>query len=292
MRAGGRCSRLCSPTTESFPDNLFSGPAAVVARALHSQVPGGEAVSGARAVPLPVGALYCYIGTLDPRRVTQNTRSTKFGQKFNSVERHGHKSMTVSNRFRFGVSRRGFRGMLVRAGREEGSSMVEFGLVVPVLSMFLIGIIYGGITFYDYTILANAVSDGAATLAMGRGNNGVQGNQAPCEAAELMVQTSAYTLNQSLVSVATPTFVGQQNSTAFSSCSVTTGTNPSNGGSCTASAPCQILVSGEMGTISATYPCILTIPFAGINLCPLKGNAACGTGVSSCIGAETTIRLE
>jgi len=183
--------------------------------------------------------------------------------------------------------------MLVGARREEGSmSLYEFAMVLPALSMLLVGIVYGGITFYDYAILANAVADGAATLAMGRGNNGVQTNQAPCAAAELMVQTSAYSLKQSLVSVAVPTFVGQQSSTAFSSCSMTTGTNPSNGGSCTASAPCQILVSGEMGTISATYPCILTIPFAGINLCPLKGNAACGTGVSSCIGAETTIRLE
>jgi Flp pilus assembly protein TadG len=171
-------------------------------------------------------------------------------------------------------------------------SLYEFAMVLPVLSMLLVGIVYGGITFYDYAILANAVADGAATLAMGRGNNGVQTNQAPCAAAELMVQTSAYSLKQSLVSVAVPTFVGRQNSAPKSSCSVTTGTNPSNGGSCTASAPCQILVSGEMGTISATYPCNLAVPFSGINLCPLNGAAACGAGVSSCIGAETTIRIE
>jgi len=174
-------------------------------------------------------------------------------------------------------------------------SLYEFAMVLPVLSMVLVGIIYGGITFYDSTILANAVADGAATLAQGRGNNGVQTNQAPCTAAELMVQTSAYTLKQSQVSVAVPTFVGQQNSAPKSSCSVTTTTvtNPSTGKPCSTLAPCQILVSGEMGTISATYPCNLTVPFTGINLCtPLQGTATCATGVTSCLAVQTTIRIE
>jgi Flp pilus assembly protein TadG len=183
------------------------------------------------------------------------------------------------------------RRTFIRAGRQEGSSLLEFGLIVPVLSMFLVGIIYGGITFYDYAILANAVADGAASLAAGRGNNGVQGNLAPCTAAQLTVQNSAYNLNKTNVTVAAITFTGPTGSTASSSCSITSGTNPT-GGNCSPSAPCQILVSGEMGTVSATYPCILTIPFAGINLCPLKGNAACGTGVASCIGAQSTVRLE
>jgi Flp pilus assembly protein TadG len=226
--------------------------------------------------------------------VRQSIRSIEYGWKYNFVERHGHKLMTVSNRFKLRLVRRGLRHIFVRTRREEGVStvMYEFAMVLPVLAMVLIGITYGGITFYDYAILANAVADGAATLAQGRGNNGVQTNQAPCTAAELMVQTSSYTLKQSQVSVAVPTFVGQQNSAPKSSCSVTSGTNPSNSGSCTPAAPCQLLVSGEMGTISATYPCNLTIPFSGINLCPLNGAAACGAGVSSCVGAETTIRIE
>jgi Flp pilus assembly protein TadG len=184
------------------------------------------------------------------------------------------------------------RRTFVRAGRQEGSSLLEFGLIVPVLSMFLIGIIYGGITFHDYVILANAVADGAATLAQGRGNSGVSGNQAPCTAAELMVQASAYTLNQPKVSVAQPTFTAGENSTVTSGCDVTTGTNPSNGNPCSVATPCQNLTQGNMGTISATYPCNLTVPFTGINLCPAQGAAACGTGVTSCIVAQTTIRIE
>ena len=200
--------------------------------------------------------------------------------------------MPVSKGFNFRVARRGLRRTFVGSKREEGSSLFEFAVVLPVLSMLLVGIVYGGITFYDYSILANAVADGAATLAMARGNNGVQGSSAPCTAAQQMVKTSAYTLDQSHVNTALPTFLGPENSTAKSSCSVTTGTNPSNGGACTVAAPCQILVSGETATISATYPCNLTVPFSGINLCPIKGTAACGTGVTSCIGAQTTIRIE
>lgn len=200
--------------------------------------------------------------------------------------------MTVSKGFNFRVARRGLRRTFVGARREDGSSLFEFAMVLPVLSMLLVGIVYGGITFYDYAILANAVADGAATLAQGRGNNGVQTNQAPCTAAELMVQTSAYTLKQSLVNVSTPTFGAGQFSTVTSSCSQTTGTNPSNGNPCTTSAPCQILNQGNVATISATYPCNLTIPFSGINLCPTKGAAACGTGVASCVSAQTTIRIE
>jgi Flp pilus assembly protein TadG len=150
-------------------------------------------------------------------------------------------------------------------------------MVLPLLSMLLVGIIYGGITFYDYVVLANAVADGAATLATGRGNNAAQGNQSPCTAAQLMVKASAYNLNQSNVTVPLPTFTGS----GGSSCPVTTGTTTTGG-----------LVLGDYGIVSATYPCSLAIPFTGLNLCPLKGTAACGTGVSSCIGAQTTIRIE
>ena len=197
--------------------------------------------------------------------------------------------MTVSKGFNFRVARRGLRRTFVGARREDGSSLFEFAMVLPVLSMLLIGIIFGGITFYDYTILANAVADGAAALAQARAS---QASSAPCTAAIQMVKTSTYTLNQSLVNVATPTFTAGQNATVASGCTLTSGTNPLNGNACTVAAPCQALVQGNMGTISATYPCNLTIPFSGLNLCPSKGAAACGTGVASCISAQTTIRIE
>ncbi len=198
--------------------------------------------------------------------------------------------MTVSNRFGIRAAKRGVSRISVRTRREEGSSLYEFAVVLPVLSMFIIGIIYGGITFYDYSILANAVADGATALAQGRGNSTTQGPA--CTYAQTTVQTSAYSLKQSLVNVSTPTFAAGQNAAVSSSCSATSGTNPLNGNPCTTSAPCQKLTKGDAGTISATYPCNLTIPFTGINVCPQTGAAACGAGVASCISAQTTIRIE
>jgi len=167
--------------------------------------------------------------------------------------------------------------ILDRHGRYTGSALSEFAVVLPVLSMLLVGIIYGGITFYDYVVLANAVADGATTLAVSRGNNTVQGDSSPCTAAQLMVRSSAHSLKQANITIAPITFTGP----GGSSCATTTSGKTTGG-----------IVAGDMATISATYPCNLAIPFSGINLCPLKGSAACGAGVASCIGALTTIRIE
>ena len=77
--------------------------------------------------------------------------------------------MTLSNRFNFRPTWRVVRRTFVRLGRAEGSALFEFLMVFPLLSVFLVGIIYGGITFYDYEELANAVAVGARTLANNRG---------------------------------------------------------------------------------------------------------------------------
>ena len=122
--------------------------------------------------------------------VRQNIRSIESGWKYNFVERHGHKPMTVSNGFRFRLGRRGLRRMLVRARREEGSSLYEFAMVLPVLSMLLVGIIYGGITFYDYAMLNYAVAIGAKTVA----NNRAVGSATPnaCTLGENALTKAAY----------------------------------------------------------------------------------------------------
>jgi Flp pilus assembly protein TadG len=196
--------------------------------------------------------------------------------------------MTVSNRFSFRVARRGFRGMLVRAGHEEGSSLVEFGLVVPLLSMLLLGIIYGGITFYDYATLANAVAIGAKTVASNRGAANA------CTLGEAALAKAAYNLNQNLLTIDT----GASGSETFITTSGTPGTSS-----------CTNLTYTEAVTMTATYPCSLTIPFANINLCPVPQGTiteTLPTGVGSntvnvtigkclyaeCISSTTTVRIE
>jgi len=175
-----------------------------------------------------------------------------------------------------------------RAGREEGSTLFEFAVVLPVLSMVLIGIIYGGIMFYDNTVLANAVAVGARTLAT---SAGMPTNA--CTLAETALTNAAYSLNPGLITInngpGTETF--------------TTPAGIQGGSTCTA------LKTGETATMTATYACNLTIPFANINLCPvasgtLTEKVPTGVGTDTvtvtlrncphayCVSATTAVQIE
>jgi Flp pilus assembly protein TadG len=157
---------------------------------------------------------------------------------------------------------------IIRLGGEEGHALYELALMVPMLSMLLVGIIFGGITFYNYVELTNAVAAGASVLA----NSRSAGSNA-CTQAENAITSAAGNLTTSQLTIATPSFAGA------SSCAST-------------------LVQYDAGTVSATYPCNLPIPFTGtpgINLCPVLGttsktkNASCPT--TYCISASTTVSI-
>ena len=217
------------------------------------------------------------------------------------AERHGHKPMTVSNRFRFRVARRGLRRMLVRIRRDGGSSLFEFALVVPVLSVLLVGIVYSGITLYDYVALDYAVSIGVRSVA----NNRAAGSATPnaCSLGETALQQAAVGLNTSSSVLTIDT--GPQTETFTRNSTLVGDTNPPS--SCTA------LQAGDTVTMTATYPCNLTIPYAHINLCSVKEgpvstnvpywSATSGDTVAStvtgncpytngCIAATATARIE
>ena len=130
------------------------------------------------------------------------------------------------------------RRTIIGAGREVGSQLFEFALVLPLLVMLLVGIIKGGVLFYDYVVLADAVAAGARTLATNRYN----GNA--CTLAETALKNAAYNLNQSLITIQPETFTGAGGST------------------CTALSP------NDAVTVSATYPCDMNIPFLGANFWP------------------------
>lgn len=211
------------------------------------------------------------------------------------MERHGHKSMTVSNGFNFRAAKRGLRRIFVRTGRQEGSTLFEFGMVVPLLSIFLVGIIYGGITFYDNVVLANAVAIGARALATG------QGDATVCTDANSALQAAAYGLNTTsqLYIVSPPTFTAAGGGAGTSSCkdTNTSDTNPVTGAACSPTVPCQILIDGEFATMTATYPCSLYFPSLGINLCPVLGTAGKTPNPQCpnspyCISSTATVRIE
>jgi len=152
----------------------------------------------------------------------------------------------------------------------------EFALVLPLLSMLLVGIIFGGMTFYNYVELTNSVAAGARTLANGR----ALGSDA-CTQATTAITSSAGNLKTSQVVTGTIQFAGSGNS------------------SCT-SGPQQ----GDAGVVSAVYPCNLPIPFTGMNLCPVASGGNFTTNFngqqvtlltcpySYCIGASTAVYIE
>jgi Flp pilus assembly protein TadG len=118
--------------------------------------------------------------------------------------------------------------------REEGQAMVEFALVLPVLLIVLLAILKFGLLFENYLTLTDAVRSGARTLAIGRGTANA------CTPATAQVKSSAGSLNQTSLVVNAPTF-----------------TSPDS---------CTSLTSGNAATISATYPCNLSI--MGVNFAP------------------------
>ena len=161
--------------------------------------------------------------------------------------------MKRSKRFGFQSLVSKGRRTRVRASREVGSSLFEFAMVLPLLAVLLVGIVKGGILFYDYVVLADAVATGARTLATNRGN----GNGNPCTLGETALKNAAYNLNQSLITIQPETFSGTGGST------------------------CTALQPNDAVTMSATYPCDMNIPFLGSNFWP-----------SCTLSSQTTVRIE
>lgn len=122
---------------------------------------------------------------------------------------------------------------------ERGSALIEFAVTLPVLALLVLGIARFGITFNNYIALTDAVRAGARQLATGRGVTN------PCQSAQNRVFSAAPTLTQASLPV---TIVINGSTVSGNTCSNTA------------------LTSGQDVTVSATYPCSLTI--YGINFAP------------------------
>ena len=94
--------------------------------------------------------------------------------------------MRLSNQPRALLSPHGRAGRRPAWRREDGQSLVEFALMLPVLLLILTGILKFGLMFNNYITLTDSVRNGARTLALGRG---MQGN--PCAPAILQAEGSA-----------------------------------------------------------------------------------------------------
>jgi Flp pilus assembly protein TadG len=84
-----------------------------------------------------------------------------------------------------------------RSNKEQGQSMAEFTLVLPVLAILLFGIIQFGIAFNNYLAVTDAVRAGARQAAVSRSLP--SGQRTPT--VESRVRSAANNLNQSKLKV-------------------------------------------------------------------------------------------
>ena len=168
----------------------------------------------------------------------------------------------------------------VGARSEEGQSLYELAWAMPLLAMLMIGIIFGGITFYDYIELAEGVAAGARTLATNRqALAGGTSGQTACVLEEAALKAAAANLTKPIN--ITETFSAPKGSTT------PTSTN--------------LQQAGDTATVNATYPCNLPIPYTSINLCPVaKGTIYAADGKTPigsclytyCISSTITVSIE
>jgi Flp pilus assembly protein TadG len=130
---------------------------------------------------------------------------------------------------------------LLRRG-EEGQSLVEFALIVPMLLLLATGIMVFGLAMNNYLQLTNAVSVGARTVAI---NAGVTLD--PCATAANAIIAAAPGLNPANFTFSY-TFSGtaQRGITCASSSFNTPGA-------------AKDLASGSTATVTATYPFTLSV---------------------------------
>jgi Flp pilus assembly protein TadG len=79
--------------------------------------------------------------------------------------------------------------------RQQGQTLTEFALVLPILALLLFGVIQFGIVFHQYVTLTDAVRAGVRQGAVGRHHS------APETAAEDRVRESAADLDQDKLGV-------------------------------------------------------------------------------------------
>jgi Flp pilus assembly protein TadG len=134
---------------------------------------------------------------------------------------------------------------------EQGQSMVEFAVVLPILLVIVTGILSFGVTLNNYMLLTNATNIGARQLAISRGQT-----LDPCATVAAAVYKAAPVLAKTSYVFK---FVLNGNSYTGSSClssSTTTG------------AAAQ-LVQGSPAQVTITYPCSLGVYGMSFSSCSL-----------------------
>ena len=147
------------------------------------------------------------------------------------------------------------RSMLVRLRSllvcgEHGGALVEMAVSLPIMLVMLTGIFSFSIALYQKLQLSEAISNGGRFLATERGDID------PCQKTTNAIYSAAPGLSQSNISL-TYTIGTQSYTAGTTSCPGTGGVaNPN-------------MTAGGTATISATYPCSLSVygmKFASCNM--------------------------
>jgi Flp pilus assembly protein TadG len=136
----------------------------------------------------------------------------------------------------------------VQACGDNGQSLIEFALCLPLLLLIVTGILSFGITINNYMMLTDATNVGARQLAISRG----QGTD-PCATVASTMYAAAPVLTPAKFTL---TFVLNGTSYSGASCSSTSSTTGAAGN----------LQQGKAAKVTAVYPCSLTV--YGANFAP------------------------
>lgn len=132
---------------------------------------------------------------------------------------------------------------------QQGSSLVEFALVLPMFLLLTTGTFSFGIALNNYLELTNATATGAQLVAVSRGSKTITN---PCSAGVTAIESAAPYLNPVKIQY-TMTFMDN------------TGTTTNTYGptadalSCPGASSSTTMVQGGSVQVIATYPCTLAV---------------------------------
>jgi Flp pilus assembly protein TadG len=132
------------------------------------------------------------------------------------------------------------RRALLRSG-EQGQTVVEFAMVMPALCALMTAIFTFAIGFYNQMTLTSAVSSGAQYLQTVRLTT-----SNPCADTLTAIEAAAPNFTASKISL-----------------TVTINGTVESGSSCAGATSTLVAAQGEPVTVTATYPCLISIMSSG-----------------------------
>ena len=128
---------------------------------------------------------------------------------------------------------------ILKHGRDDGSTLVEFAMTLPPLLLVVSGILYFSLAMNNYIILRNATFIGTRAVAISRGQT-----TDPCSLASSAIIKAVPTMKS-----ANLTFTYSFSGVTYTgtSCSILTSSATGN------------LVQGQPVSVTASYPCALTV---------------------------------